>query len=69
MGEGSSAGSFEKFPLPDYVAKFVDNDFKSYLVEVEPGIKIHVLETGTGYPVYMQHGVPDVWVFISQSCE
>ncbi len=53
--EGVSA---ENFPLPDYAAKFVNDDFKSYLVEVEPGIKIHVLEAGSGYPVYMQHGIP-----------
>ena len=58
VGEGPSMGRFENFPLPDYAAKFVGDDFKSYLVEVEPGIKIHVLETGSGYPVYMQHGVP-----------
>ena len=27
-------------------------------MEVEPGIKIHVLEVGWGYPVYLQHGNP-----------
>ena len=52
------AGTFEAFPLPDYAAEFVDDEYKSYFVEVEPGIKIHVLEVGTGYPVYMQHGAP-----------
>ena len=52
------SGSFEAFPLPDYAAEFVDEDYKSYLVEVEPGIKVHILEVGSGYPVYMQHGVP-----------
>ena len=52
------AGSFEAFPLPDYAAEFVDDEYKSYLVEVEPGIKVHILEVGSGYPVYMQHGVP-----------
>jgi len=60
-GEGTvalEAGSFEAFPLPDYAAKFAGPDTKSYFIEVEPGIKIHVLETGTGYPVYMQHGNP-----------
>ncbi|MEM7282227.1 MAG: alpha/beta fold hydrolase [Pseudomonadota bacterium] len=51
-------GTFEAFPLPDYAAEFIDEDYKSYLVEVEPGIKIHVLEVGSGYPVYMQHGAP-----------
>lgn len=60
-GDGTvalEAGSFEAFPLPDYAAKFVGDDYKSYFVEVEPGIKIHVLEVGSGYPVYMQHGLP-----------
>lgn len=52
------AGSFEAFPLPDYAADFVTGDYKSYLVEVEPGIKIHVLEVGTGYPLFLQHGNP-----------
>ncbi len=51
-------GEFEAFPLPEYAAGFVDDDYKSYLVEVEPGIKIHVLEVGDGSPVYMQHGNP-----------
>ncbi len=61
VGNGTvtlTAGAFEAFPLPDYAAKLVSDDYKSYLVEVAPGIKIHVLEVGTGYPVYMQHGVP-----------
>jgi len=49
---------FEAYPLPDYAAAFVDDDYKSYFIEVEPGIKIHVLEVGSGYPVYMQHGNP-----------
>lgn len=49
---------FEAFPLPDYAAQFVTEDYKSYFVEVEPGIKVHMLEVGTGYPIYMQHGNP-----------
>lgn len=53
-----AAGTFEAFPLPGYAAAFVTQAYKSYLVEVEPGIKIHVLEVGTGYPVYLQHGNP-----------
>lgn len=60
-GEGVVAlevGEFEAFKLPEYAVRFVDNDYKSYLVEVEPGIKIHVLEVGRGQPVYMQHGNP-----------
>ena len=52
------SGTFEAFPLPDYAADVVTSDYKSYFVEVEPGIKIHVLEVGEGYPVYMQHGNP-----------
>ena len=51
-------GAFESYPLPDYVLPFVTKDYKSYFVEVEPGIKIHILEVGSGYPVYLQHGNP-----------
>lgn len=61
VGDGTvetASGTFEAFPLPDYAAAFVSEDYKSYLIEVEPGIKIHVLEVGTGYPVYLQHGNP-----------
>ncbi len=50
--------TYEAFPLPDYAAAFVNENYTSYFVEVEPGIKVHVLEVGTGYPVYMQHGNP-----------
>ena len=60
-GEGTvtlDAGTFEAFPLPAYAAEFVTGAYKSYFIEVEPGIKIHVLETGSGYPVYLQHGNP-----------
>lgn len=60
-GEGNvvlESGTFEAFPLPDYAAQFITDDYKSYFVEIEPGIKIHVLEVGEGYPVYMQHGNP-----------
>ena len=52
------AGEFEAYPLPEYVTEVLTEDYKSYLVEVESGIKIHVLEVGTGYPVYLQHGNP-----------
>ena len=52
------SGTYEAFPLPNYTSKFLSEGYKSYLVEVEPGIKIHVLEKGSGYPVYMQHGNP-----------
>ena len=60
-GEGEvelEVGVFEAFPLPDYAAAAVSDDYKSYFIEVEPGIKIHVLEIGQGYPVYLQHGNP-----------
>lgn len=60
-GEGTitlDAGTFEAFPLPGYAAKHVTAEYKSYFVEVEPGIKVHVLEVGTGYPVFLQHGNP-----------
>jgi len=61
VGEGVvelDAGTFERFPLPAYAAAVLDEEYRSYFVEVEPGIKIHVLEVGTGYPVYLQHGAP-----------
>lgn len=54
----TASGEFEGFPLPDYAQAMIGPDYKSYLVEVEPGIKMHVLEVGEGYPVYMQHGNP-----------
>ena len=60
-GEGTltlDAGVFEAFPLPDYAAKYLTHGYKSYLVEVEPGIKVHVLEVGSGFPVFLQHGNP-----------
>lgn len=60
-GSGSvslDVGEFEAFPLPAYALPFIDVDYKSYFVEVEPGIKIHVLEVGEGFPVYAQHGNP-----------
>ena len=52
------ASQFEAFPLPGYAAAAVGEDTLSYFVEVEPGIKVHVLEVGMGYPVYLQHGNP-----------
>ena len=60
-GEGRvvlDVGEFEAFPLPHYAAAVISDDYKSYFIEVEPGIKIHVLEVGKGYPVYLQHGNP-----------
>jgi len=60
-GEGTvaiDAGTFEAFPLPDYAAKHITDDTKSYFIEVEPGIKVHMLEVGSGYPVFLMHGNP-----------
>ena len=51
-------GEFEAFPLPDYAASHITPDYKSYFIEVQPGIKVHVLEVGQGYPVFLQHGNP-----------
>ena len=61
LGEGAvtlDAGTFEAFPLPQYAAKHLTEGYKSYFVEVEPGIKVHVLEVGAGLPVFLQHGNP-----------
>ena len=60
-GEGTvtlDSGVFEAFPLPQYAAEQLTDGYKSYFVEVEPGIKVHVLEVGEGFPVFMQHGNP-----------
>lgn len=60
-GDGTvtvASKTFEAFPLPDYAADALTGDYKSYFIEVEPGIKIHMLEVGAGYPVYLQHGNP-----------
>ncbi len=51
-------GTYEAFPLPDFASNLVDFDYKSYFVEVEPGLKVHVLETGNGFPVFLMHGNP-----------
>ena len=51
QGEGKvelDVGEFEAFPLPDYAAAVVSDDYKSYFIEVEPGIKIHVCCFGFG---------------------
>ncbi len=60
-GEGTvtiDGKNFEAFPLPDYAAALITDDYKSYFIEVEPGIKVHMLEVGTGYPVFLMHGNP-----------
>ncbi len=58
QGEPVDIAAFEQFPLPDYAAAALDDEYASYLIEVEPGIDVHVLEVGSGYPVYLQHGAP-----------
>ena len=45
-------GDFEAFPLPDYALNMVNSDYKSYFVEVEPGIKGQVLDIGQGLPEF-----------------
>ena len=62
----TESGVFEAFPLPDYISNALNPDYKSYLVEAAPGIKIHVLEVGTGYPVYLQHGNPTAGLLYRQ---
>jgi len=47
-------GEFEAFPLPDYAAKHVTNMYKSYFVEVEPGIKDVFPGQPIRYPVESQ---------------
>ena len=49
---------FEAFPLLDDAARFVTDGYRSYFVEVEPGIKVHVLEVGSGFPLLLLHGNP-----------
>ena len=60
-GQGTiqlDVGTFEAFPLPAYAGQHLTGDYKSYFVEVEPGIKVHVLEVGSGFPLFLQHGNP-----------
>ena len=52
------SGTYEGFTLPDFAAAMVNHKYKSYFIEVEPGIKIHVLEAGEGFPVFLMHGNP-----------
>jgi len=54
----TASGTFESFPLPRYAQSFVTDSYKSYFIKVEPGIKVHILEVGKGYPIFMQHGNP-----------
>ena len=52
------SGTYEAFPLPEYAANMVNSSYKSYFIEVEKGIKVHILETGKGFPIFLMHGNP-----------
>ena len=52
------SGTYEAFSLPDYAVAMVNSNYKSYFIEVEPGIKVHVLDVGEGFPVFLMHGNP-----------
>ena len=52
------SGTYEAFPLPIYASNMVDSNYKSYFIEVEPGLKVHVMEAGKGFPIFLMHGNP-----------
>ena len=52
------SGTYEAFPLPSYASNMVDSNYKSYFIEVESGLKVHVIEAGEGFPVFLMHGNP-----------
>ena len=52
------SGTYEAFPLPIYASNMVDSNYKSYFIEVEQGLKVHVIEAGEGFPVFLMHGNP-----------
>ena len=61
IGDGQvvlDSGTYEAFPLPSYASNMVDSNYKSYFIEVEPGLKVHVIEAGEGFPVFLMHGNP-----------
>ena len=61
IGDGQvvlDSGTYEAFPLPVYASNMVDSNYKSYFIEVEPGLKVHVIEAGEGFPVFLMHGNP-----------
>ena len=53
-----ASGTYEAFPLPIYASNMVDSNYKSYFIEVEQGLKVHVIEAGEGFPVFLMHGNP-----------
>ena len=61
IGDGQvvlDSGTYEAFPLPSYASNMVDSNYKSYFIEVEQGLKVHVIEAGEGFPVFLMHGNP-----------
>ena len=61
IGDGQvvlDSGTYEAFPLPVYASNMVNSNYKSYFIEVEPGLKVHVLEAGEGFPIFLMHGNP-----------
>ena len=61
IGDGQvilDSGTYEAFPLPNYASNMVDSNYKSYFIEVEQGLKVHVIEAGEGFPVFLMHGNP-----------
>ena len=61
IGDGQvtlDSGTYEAFPLPIYASNMVDSNYKSYFIEVEQGLKVHVIEAGKGFPVFLMHGNP-----------
>ena len=61
IGDGQvilDSGTYEAFPLPIYASKMVDSNYKSYFIEVQQGLKVHVIEAGEGFPVFLMHGNP-----------
>ena len=61
QGEGEvrlNSGTYEAFPLPDYARELIGQNYKSYFIEVESGLKVHVLEIGEGFPFFLMHGNP-----------
>ena len=54
-GEGEvvlDSGTYEAFTLPEYASGMINSDYKSYIIEVEKGIKVHGLENCRGFPVF-----------------
>ena len=58
--------TFEAFPLPDYVTSIAGGDYLSYLIEVEPGIKIHMLEVGRASRFSYSTATPRLDSFIAR---